>query len=218
VHTLPIRSGAEPDSELDRRTRRKLRTRRALEEAALQLFAEQGYETTTVAQIAERADVGKRTFHFHFPTKEDVLFTSATESFGELSLLVRAAPREIPDMAAIEQAILSIHNRGAYDPVEHRLTDLLVRAAETSAVVRGKQMEHLDLLRQTFIEALALRHKEQRPSRSTVISGGIATQTFHLAVVHWSRMPTHTLLAPIVQEWFRTLGSTARDSTRFPTG
>jgi hypothetical protein len=86
-HPLPIRSGAEPDSELNRRTRRKLITRRTLEEAALQLFAEQGYETTTVTQIAERADVGKRTFHFHFPTKEDVLFVRGQSQPGMTAIM-----------------------------------------------------------------------------------------------------------------------------------
>ncbi len=47
--------------------------------AAIALFTEQGYEQTTVAQIAAAADVSTRTFFDHFPTKEDVLFMHATE-------------------------------------------------------------------------------------------------------------------------------------------
>lgn len=59
--------------EMGRRERKKLATRRALVDAAVELFTEHGFEKTTVAQIAERADVSTRTFFLHFETKEDVL-------------------------------------------------------------------------------------------------------------------------------------------------
>ena len=49
------------------------RTRQALAEAAIELFAAQGYGATTVEQIANRAAVSPRTFFRHFDSKEDVL-------------------------------------------------------------------------------------------------------------------------------------------------
>ena len=61
-------------AELDRRERRKLRTRQAIQNAAFELFAERGYHETTIAAIAERADVAPRTVTVHFPTKEELLF------------------------------------------------------------------------------------------------------------------------------------------------
>ncbi len=57
-----------------RRERKKQQVRQLLIDTARKLFAEQGYEQTTVAQIAAAADVVPKTFFNHFPAKEDVLF------------------------------------------------------------------------------------------------------------------------------------------------
>ncbi|TMR96687.1 TetR/AcrR family transcriptional regulator [Nonomuraea basaltis] len=62
--------------ELGRRERKKQRTREALAAAAVRLFERQGYDETTVAEIAEAADVSTRTFFLHFPAKEDVLLAN----------------------------------------------------------------------------------------------------------------------------------------------
>ncbi|GIG87870.1 TetR/AcrR family transcriptional regulator [Plantactinospora endophytica] len=59
------------------RERKKQRTRQALIAAAVRLFTEQGYEQTSVAQIAAAAEVTTRTFFLHFPSKDDVLFADA---------------------------------------------------------------------------------------------------------------------------------------------
>jgi AcrR family transcriptional regulator len=62
---------AEP---VDRRTRKRLRTRLAIQDAAFELFAERGYRETTIRAIADRADVAPRTVTVHFATKEELLF------------------------------------------------------------------------------------------------------------------------------------------------
>jgi AcrR family transcriptional regulator len=55
------------------RERKKARTRAAIQTHALRLIAEQGYEATTIEQIAEAAEISPSTFFRYFPTKEDVV-------------------------------------------------------------------------------------------------------------------------------------------------
>jgi AcrR family transcriptional regulator len=85
------------------RERKKARTRASLREHALRLFREQGYQATTVEQIAAAAEVSPSTFFRYFPTKEDVVLqddmdTRMVEAFAR-------QPRELPPIAAARAAM-----------------------------------------------------------------------------------------------------------------
>jgi AcrR family transcriptional regulator len=73
------------------RERKKQKTRELIATTALALFAERGYQATTVAEIAEATEVSERTVYAYFPTKEDILFSDQL-AFG-LSLATALAER-----------------------------------------------------------------------------------------------------------------------------
>jgi AcrR family transcriptional regulator len=74
------------------RERKKEQTRSAIEEAAFRLFEERGYQATTVAEIAEAADIAPRTFFAYFPSKEAVVFGDFDATFATLEDRLRDRP------------------------------------------------------------------------------------------------------------------------------
>lgn len=81
--------------------------RERLVRAALDLFSEQGYENTAVAQIAERAGLTKSTFFRHFRDKREVLF-GGQEVLAELMTgAIAAAPAQAGPLAAVEAALVA---------------------------------------------------------------------------------------------------------------
>ena len=75
------------------RERKKQRTREQIVEAAFGLFAERGYQATTLADIAAAADIAPRTFFSYFPSKEAVVF----HNFDGILASVQAALEQRPD-------------------------------------------------------------------------------------------------------------------------
>jgi AcrR family transcriptional regulator len=71
------------------RERKKQRTRQQIIEAAMGLFAERGYHATTIADIAEAADVAPRTFFSYFPSKEAVVFHNVDRDMDALASALR---------------------------------------------------------------------------------------------------------------------------------
>jgi AcrR family transcriptional regulator len=98
-----------------RREVRKLATKAALLKSAARLFAEQGYEATTVRDIARDAGVGERTFYRYFASKEDLLAGQALAWIGVLSETIRHRPAPESAYQAVAGAVLAVARQSAAD-------------------------------------------------------------------------------------------------------
>lgn len=133
------------------RARKRRHTRDALAAAALDLFEERGFAATTVDDIAERADVARRTFFRYFPTKEAVLFPDPSE-YEEviLTTLDRLEPPYTMGrlLAAFSEGATAIDDdavlrrrRAAVVAANH--LDVLAAAFATFVEVRDTMVHHL---------------------------------------------------------------------------
>ena len=86
------------------RERKKVKTRLAIQNHALRLFREQGYEETTVEQIAEEAEVSESTFFRYFPTKADVVMWDNYDP-----LIVEAFRQQPPELSPIRALRCAFH-------------------------------------------------------------------------------------------------------------
>ena len=78
------------------RARKKRAAREAIAATARRLFAERGFDTVTVAEIAAAADVSEKTVFNHFPTKEDLAFAGRERGLLQLVAAIRERPRGVP--------------------------------------------------------------------------------------------------------------------------
>jgi AcrR family transcriptional regulator len=96
------------DEDVGLRERKKLRTREAIADAALRLFAEHGFDAVTLTQIAAAADVGARTLFRYFPDKEELLFGDDDSIGGVLAAALAARPRGESPADAAREALLTL--------------------------------------------------------------------------------------------------------------
>lgn len=128
------------------RERKKRRTRETIASVALELFDRQGFRATTIAQIAEAADVSPRTVSAYYPVKEDLLFPDRHEAFDRLRerLLNRAEGELAADAlrAWIDDNFAEIeHKRAQEDERKRRRvieSDESLRAWERGAMAEGE--------------------------------------------------------------------------------
>ncbi len=121
------------------RERKKAKTRRTIQEQALRLFAEQGYDATTVEQIAEASEVSPSTFFRYFPTKEDVVLQDDYDPLLMASL--RLQPPDMPPLTAIRSAF-----RQAFGEIpQEEQSQVLFRTKLSTSVpaLRARTVENL---------------------------------------------------------------------------
>jgi AcrR family transcriptional regulator len=124
------------------RERKKQQTREKIERVALQLFAEGGYDQTTLAEIAEAADVSPRTIFAYFESKEDILFCDEPVMFERLRDTLERRPAGATTVDALREFVSSFDK---YDE-QTRLRKRIIGANEAlrlSERARSAAMEEL---------------------------------------------------------------------------
>lgn len=147
--------------------------------AAIELFAEQGYDATTVAEIAEHAGLTKRTFFRYFTDKREVLFSGSEELERVWLEALAASPSDAGPLSAVI---------AGFDPVaqmfEERLHFARVRAGIVTANPELQERELIKLQRLAASIKAALVERGV-PANAATLAAQTGLTVFHVAFERW---------------------------------
>jgi AcrR family transcriptional regulator len=143
------------------RERKKQRTRDAISRAALELFAERGYQETTLAEIAEVADVSTRTIFAYFPSKEDILFCDYAAMRDGLARALTERPGGKDALGTLRDFILTaVHEKGE---LQAKLERVITGDETLRSHKRARLAQLQELLAAAIADDLATGPDDLRP-------------------------------------------------------
>ncbi|HTU95407.1 MAG TPA: TetR family transcriptional regulator [Solirubrobacteraceae bacterium] len=165
-----------------------------LAQAALDLYAERGFEQTTVAEIAKRAGLTERTFFRHYADKREVLFAGGATLQEVMVRGVLDAPAAAAPIAAVAAGL-----QAGAEVLEGRRDFAGRRAAviAASAELQERELIKMSTLGAALADALRGRRVAE-PTASLTAQAGIAV--FHVAFARWIEEGTERELAAIIRE------------------
>lgn len=169
--------------------------------AAIELFDEQGYEATTVAEIAERAGLTKRTFFRYFSDKREVLFSGSQELQRIWLEGIAAAPADATALAVVAAGL---------DPVAEMFTERHAFARIRAGIIEANpELQERELIKlQTLAGAIKAALVARGVSANAAILAAHAGVTvFHVAFAHWVAQDDPTAFRRLMDESLEELRS-----------
>ncbi|MGA8114692.1 MAG: TetR family transcriptional regulator [Actinocatenispora sp.] len=189
------------------RERKKHRTRQAIQHHALRLFTEQGYEATTVEQIADAADVSPSTFFRYYPSKEDVILQDEYDPLWRAALIAR--PADEPPLEAVMNSLLGL----LPEVLSHEGIDIRSRLRLTLEVpaLRGRIIQNTAESTAVLAEALAIRAGRDEPDYEDRVLAAACVGVCVVAILDWAKAPEQDA-EPLVRRAFAVIdtGATTR--------
>ncbi|MER6302644.1 TetR family transcriptional regulator [Kitasatospora sp. NPDC001539] len=199
--TNPVQALLE--APLSLRERKKLKTRQALRREAYRLFAEQGYQNTTVEQIAAAAEVSPSTFFRYFAAKEDLVLTDEYDPAMISALLSR--PADEPFLTSCREALTGLIRA----LLQHERQELLTRVRLVTEVpaLRAGLDRAGNNPRELYLSVLTRRAGIEEPTyEMRVTAAAIGAATIE-AVLQWAKTDGREDIADLVDHTFALLGS-----------
>lgn len=174
--------------------------RERLERAALALFAENGYDATTVAQIADRAGLTKSTFFRHFADKREVLFGGQERLTEAFTTAIGAAPPSATATDCLAAALEAVEV--VFTPQRHEIA--LQRQAVIAAHSELQERELLKMARLGLAVADALRARGA-DGITARLAAEVGMLAFSTAFARWAEPGNEEPFPPIARAALREL-------------
>jgi AcrR family transcriptional regulator len=149
--------------------------------AAVDLFTEQGYDATTVTQIAERAGVTKSTFFRHFPDKRELLVAGQETLSQLLTEGIAEAPADASPLEAVAAGLVRAST--AMGPMSREIAPRLKAAVATSAELQERDALKSVSLAAAMTAALVARGV---PDPTAALASELGVLAFKRGYAEWS--------------------------------
>jgi AcrR family transcriptional regulator len=208
---LPLRDSQAEDIGPDagRRDKNRLRTRGQLNSAAIYLFAERGYDNTSVEDVAEAAGISVRTLFRYFTSKEDIVFARTFDLREFLSGLL-SEPVDLPAMTAIRNAYL---RQLPFNDAERELILKFFKAMSTTAALQGRFLGLQNEFREQLASTLAKRGRRRKANETDIMTANVAEAVLHRANDRWlasqGRLNIRTLVESAFHAFDELVGESA---------
>jgi AcrR family transcriptional regulator len=151
--------------------------RKRMRHAAVELFAEHGFDQTTAAQIAARAGVTERTFFRHFPDKREVLFEGQEILGTALSEAIAKAPAALSPIETLHRAFAAV--TGLFE-ANRQFSEPRQRIISATPALQEREVAKHAAMARTVAVALQRRGVE-RPRADLAAQAGLAVLGYALA-------------------------------------
>jgi AcrR family transcriptional regulator len=191
-----------PDQHSTLRAHRRAETQRAIQAHAVRLFAERGYDATTVTDIAEAAGVSPMTVYRHFPTKEDLVLI---DQHGRLvAERVAASPAAQPLVRRIGGALvdsaaaLTGGRQGDDLTANEQFLLARLRLMISTPALRARHLDNHYVLQQAIVDALARDDTDPDTAFRIRAAASACLAAMHTALVRWAEDDGRTELPDLI--------------------
>jgi AcrR family transcriptional regulator len=181
------------------RERKKAETRRSIQEHALRLFSEKGYDATTVEEIAAAAGVSHMTFFRYFPTKHAVVENDDYDPL--IADMIRARPASEDGLTAIRNALIAALR--AMPASEIETVRARARLMLGVPALRARRVESGETTRALFADAITGRGAGTAFDRETLAA--VALTCLTVAIDHWAAAGPAEPLPDLIDAAFAAL-------------
>jgi len=164
--------------------------------AALDLFAERGYENTTVIEIAERAGLTKSTFFRHFPDKREVLFGGGVAMAELLAGAIAAAPGSAAPLEAVARAMDAVA-REAFTPGRREFS-----ARRRAVIAANPELQEREALKGLTLTASMTDALTRRgvPEMTACVAAQLGALAMKIAFDRWIDAPNDETFDDIARQ------------------
>ncbi|MFD0969734.1 TetR/AcrR family transcriptional regulator [Plantactinospora endophytica] len=193
-----------PDRYSTLRAQRRAETQRMIQAHAVRLFAERGYDATTMTDVAEAAGVSPMTVYRHFPTKEDLVLV---DQYGSLiaeriaaSSAAQPLVRRIGGALVESSTELTAGSRGPGLTADGQFLLARLRLMISTPALRAKHLDNHYVLQQAIVGALGDDTTDPDAAFRAQAAASACLAAMHTALVRWAEDDGRTELPELIAE------------------